>query len=223
MGNRKAAEALCLEIINDIIPDGNNKRAYEKLFASMSDEDFDKFISDLESEKKKLAVIAPNFGKVRLEFKRNLQIGKKLGHRFYKRIWIPAEDGARGYLTPIPHLVIDAPIRRQAQLLSKKLSVAKDSHTVDELTGQAAGDSQAAKISAPEVNVLAGMGLDNSLLELVKVRGGDEGAFNAYTTLLDHTGEASLAQIDPHSTGVQSTQALDVYLKAAHINSTLLK
>ena len=223
MSKRKETEKICIEMIDDIKPDGINKKIYEDLFAKMSDEDFDRFMNKLKTDEIQLAIFSPNYDKVKLDFDRNLSIGEKYGYNFYQRVWIPPADGTRGYLTPIPQLIVDAPIRRQAQLLQKKRSVAKNNDVVDEITGQAAGDSQAAKISAPEVNVIAGMGLDRCLSELVKVRGGDEGAFTAYNTLLSRNGEVSLEEVDKFSTGVQVTKALDVYLKTAHINSTLLK
>jgi hypothetical protein len=101
------------------------------------------------------------------------------------------------------------------------MSVPENNKVVDVLTGQPTGPSKGAKISYPEVQVLAGLGLDNCVTELIKFRGGDNRGFYAYNALLARQGAVSLKTIEPYASGVESTKSLKAILMAMHIRSTL--
>ena len=220
-GNRRAAESVILKYIQEIDPSGHNKALYELKFKSMTDSEFEFFIDRLEDGKQHLAIVAPNFSPVKLDVERNFEVAEQLGHNFFQHVWMPERDGVPAYLTPIPYLVIDLPLRRQAQLLEKKISIPADNNAVDDFTGQVTGASKGSKISYPEVQVVSAMGLDKSLEELMKARGGDEGAFNAMNSMIQRTGSVSLAAIERFSTGVKSKQALNTLLAGMMLSSTL--
>lgn len=219
--NRKAAEAVILENIEEMLPGGENKAIYANMFAAMSDSEFEDYIKALKDGSKRLAVVAPNFGKSKLSLERNFALAKKLNHKFFQRVWVPAKNGNRSYLSPVPYLVVDLPLRRQAQLLQKKISIPEDNNSVDDFTGQPTGKSKGAKISYPEVQVIAAMGLDNCLQELLKYRGGDERGFNAMNTVISRTGRVDMKTIAPYAGGVKSTKTLDQFFRAMHLKSTL--
>lgn len=221
LGNRKEAEAFILEYIDKITGSQENRKIYEDLFASMSDADFDIFMKGIEDESNVLAVIAPNFGKGVLSTERNLKIAKELGHNFFQRIIIEGKDDIPTYMTPIPYMVVDLPLRRQAQLLVKKISIPEDNKTVDDFTGQPTGKSKGSKISYPEIQVLAAMGLDSCLEEMLKYRGGDTGGFIAMNKAISRSGGVSMDSIRQFSTGVESTRTLKTFLLAAHLDNTL--
>lgn len=221
MGNRKKAEDVILTYIEKLMPGSDNPALYKSLFASMNDVEFEQFILDLESGKKNLAIIAPNFGKQRLETGRNFEIARELGHEFFQRIWMPAKAGMPQYLTPIKYLVIDLPLRRQAQLLDKKLSVADDNNSIDNMTGQPTGKSKGSKISYPEVQVLAALNQEKALTEFLKYRGGDEKGYTAMNTMISRTGRVSMNAIKPYSGTVKSTQVLSTLLSGMHLKNNL--
>ena len=223
MSNRKDAENFIVSYINKIMPDGDNRKLYIDLFASMDDNAFAKFMDDIDTGKSTLAIIAPNFGKVPLSVERNLAIAKELGHNFFQRVWIEGSGDTPTYLTPIPYLVVDLPLRRQAQVLVKKISIPEDNKSVDDFTGQPTGKSKGARISYPEVQVLAAMGLNNSLTEMLKYRGGDIKGFDAMNRSISNTGGVSMKSISHLTSGVESTRILSTYLKCMHIESTLDK
>lgn len=219
--NRKAAQDLCLSIIDEMLPGGENKKIYEDLFSKMSDAEFDKWMTGLERGTIRLSVVSPNYSTAKIDVKRNIGIAKKLGHNFFQRVWIPPKGDTRGYLTPIPYMVVELPLRRQAQILNKKISIPEDNNSVDHFTGQATGKSKGAKISYPETQVIAAMGMDACLQELLKFRGGDERGFSAMNTMIDRTGRVSLKEIQPYTSGVKSIHTLKMFLNAAHLKSTL--
>ncbi len=221
-GNRKAAEHEILTIIDAMIPGSPNTQLYKDKFAAMSDEEFEQFIIDLKSERAHLAIVSPNFGKHQLDTGRNLELGKKLGHKWFQRIWMPAKGDAPAYLTPVEYLVVDLPLRRQAQILDKKISVPGHNNAVDNFTGQVTGDSAGSRMSFPEIQVLAAQGLESSLVEFLKYRGGDERGFVAMNAMFTRTGGASQAAVEPYAGTVKSTQTLSTFLSAMHLRNTLV-
>jgi hypothetical protein len=106
-------------------------------------------------------------------------------------------------------------------LLEKKISIPAHNNTVDDLTGQPTGPSKGAKISYPETQVFASMGLYNTLSELMKFRGGDLAGFDAMNKSISQTGSVSLKAIEPYASGVESTKTLKVFLTGMHLKSTL--
>lgn len=220
--NRAGAEAFILEWIEKLIPGSENPQIYKDMFATMDDSSFDTFMADLESGEKTLAIVAPNFGKSRLETARNLQLAKELGHNFFQRIWIEGSGNTPTYLTPIPYLIVDLPLRRQAQLLVKKISIPEDNKSVDDFTGQPTGKSKGSRVSYPETQVMAAMGLDNCLVEMLKYRGGDIKGFDAMNRSISNTGGVRLKSIEHLASGVESTRTMKTFLSGMHLSNNLI-
>lgn len=220
-GFRKEAEEFILTYIEEIAPGGQNRKIYEDKFKSMSDEDFEQMVRGIEDETVHLAVIAPNFAEHRLTVENNFRVADQLGHTFFQRVNVPAKNGMPAYLTPISYLIMDLPVRRQAQLLEKKISIPEHNNAVDDRTGQPTGPSKGSKISYPETQVLAALGLNACLTEMLKYRGGDEKGFNALSTMISRTGGVSLKAIEPYAGGVKSTQTLKSYLLGMHLRATI--
>jgi hypothetical protein len=220
-GNRKKAEAVILEYIEKLLPGSPNTLHYKTMFAQMSDKDFDQFMKGLEEGSIRLAIIAPNLSQHKLTIENNLKLAKELGHEFFERIWINPGDDRPPYLSPQKYLVVDLVLRRQAQLLVKKISIPEDNKSVDDFTGQPTGKSKGSKISYPETQILAALNLDNNLTELLKFRGGDVKGFDAMNNSISKTGGVSLASIEKLGTRVKSTETLHTLLTCMHIGNTL--
>jgi hypothetical protein len=220
-GNRKKTELFIYEYIEKLLPNSGNLNIYKKLFASMSDEQFDSFMKDLESGKQILSIIAPNLSEFKLSTERNLAIADELGHNFFEHIWIEGKDDMPTYLTPITYMVVDLPLRRASQILIKKIRVPDDMRTVDTLTGQPTGESKGAKISYPELQVCAAMGLENTMVELMKYRGGDNKGNVAYNAMISKYGTANLKTLSNYTSGVESTKTLKTFLTCMHISTIL--
>lgn len=219
--DRKGAEAFILQYIDELLPGSDNVKIYKDLFASMSDEDFDEFMQAIDRGEKNLALIAPNLTSPALSVERNHEIARKLGHNFYQRIWIEGVGDTPTYLTPIPYMVVKLPLRRQAQLLVKKISIPADNNSVDDFTGQPTGKSKGSKMSYPETIILAANNLDNTLNEFLKFRGGDLKGFAAMNKSIAKTGGVSIKVIEPYSSGVESTRYLKTLLNSMHLQTTL--
>lgn len=224
---RKKAQDTILKYVNKIAPGGYNQKLYEDLFKKMSDKDFDNFMHRLKDKNLTISIISPVGGNVKLDVKRNFGIGKELGYEFFQPLIIGPKGSKKDgdyipqYKTPFKYLVYDLPFRRTAQLLLKGVSVGSDNSVIDLTTGQVTGESKSAKLTKPELELLVGMGLNNSITELMKVRGGDLGSARAADASIAMTGQVSQKAIGDYATGVVSTKTLNAFFNAAMLKTTL--
>jgi len=221
MPNRKAAEKFILDFMSDIDKSGYNTELWKTILNDMSDKDFHEYMVGIRTQEKFLVVFSPIKKDTDITVENNLEIAKKYKLEFFEHLNFTNNDNAPDYKTPIKYLVIDVPYRRQSQTLEKKISLPDDNKVIDELTYQPTGPSKGAKISYPELQVLIGMGLDNTISELIKYRGGDRGGFNAYNAMFLRYGSANLKTLSNYSTGVESTKTLKSLLLGMHIKSNL--
>lgn len=220
MSKRAAVTAFILEQIDKLAPGGENRKDYETFLNALSDQEFDQYMHDLRDGKKWLTVTVPHQGS-KVSTVNSIKVMEALGHDIFQQIWIGPKENEPVYLTPIEYLIMDTPIRRQSQHLAKKRSIPEHSKTIDQLSGQVTGPSKGAKISSHELQILAAMNMDNSLVELIKFRGGDRGGYNAFNAMITRYGAANLKTLNNFSTGVESTKTLKTFLLAAHLGSTL--
>lgn len=222
-GNRAKAEAICLNLIGRLVQgEPVNIAQYKAKFARMTDKQFEEWIGKLETEEEFLTVEMPNFAKYELTVDNNFKIAKAIGLEFFQRVWIQGSGDTPDYLTPNKYLVCDPPARRPSQLLNKKTSVPKHNKVIDALTGQPTGESKGAKLSYPEIQVLTAMGLENSVIELVKYRGGDARGRAALSGLISKHGQARQDTLINYASGVESTVTLKTFLTCAHLKNNLV-
>lgn len=221
MGNRKAATAECLRWINELVPNGQVVEDMETVLNELSDEEFDQYMELLESGEEIISIAVPNLGKDKLELERLLDVGTQLGHSFFERLWLTDAKTGVTSLTPEAYLVVDLPLRRQQQLLAKKVSIPDHNRQIDELTGQPVGDSKGAALSGPELQILRSQGLDRPVLEMIKARGGDEKARRILYRQIHESGSASLEDVMQAGTRVKSTETLSTLLTAMHLKNNL--
>jgi hypothetical protein len=220
---RQATEAFILKWIGRMLPGGKNVKIYKDLFASWSDKDFEAFMTSIETGEEMLAIIAPNLDEEMVTVPNNLAVAEELGHNFYESIWVNEGNGEAPYLTPKKYLVTLQPFRRQAQLLVKKISIPEDNRSINDLTGQpsSSGSSRGSKISYPETQIMAALNLDNSLIEMLKYRGGDQKGFVAMNKSISQTGGVSLDALSKLNTRVKSTDTLRTLLTCMHFEVDL--
>ncbi len=219
--NRQAATAYILEKLEQLLPGNSDTARYKTYLEGLSHPAFDQYMQDLASGKKYLTLTAPNFGKTNLNLERNYALADKLGVNFHHRLWMEGDDDTPTYLTPIPYLVVKLPFRLASQRLDKKKSIPKTQRVVNPLTGQPTGDSKGAAISYPELRVCAAMGLEKTMVELMKYRGGDARGNAALNASLMRTGRATQETLKHFAGGVESTATLKTFLASAMLRSTL--
>lgn len=226
---RKQVTEFILSNIAKLIPeDKTNVELLGKKFAAMSDQEFEAYIRKLGpartpeeiSQRETLPFYVPNLGKHRVSIARNYQIARDLGKSLEHRLVMT--DGATGlqYVTPHPYPVLDLPVRRQAQTIPKKRSIPEHNQRIDDLTGQPTSESKGSRISAPEHVSLSSRRLDNTLMEFLKVRGGDNAAYREFKRILSENGEVSMSDL----TGLgiaKSTETASVFFNCMLIGNNL--
>lgn len=198
-----------------------NMAIYDEFFAGLSDEEFVDTINKFGTGELIPPLIDPNYSSPKITIENNLIVAKELGLEFMKKIWIGAANGRPAYLTPIKYPVYMLPLRRQAQLATKKISIPEDNSQRDDMTGQATGKSKGSSISFTEIYVLQGIGCEAGLEEMLKYRGGDNGGFHAMNVFASRYGSVSLKAIERFSTGVEATKALRAWLTCMHFETTM--
>lgn len=221
MSNRKDTEGFIMKYVEKIAPGIGNREIYQKFFSLLDDSQFEQFINKVDSGEIKLAIFVPNSKATVVSLENNLALGKELGHKFFSKIFISGKEGVPDHVTPVEYLVMDLPFRRASQLISKKIKIPKNNKVIDTLSGQPTGSSKGAKISYPELLLLASMGLDKSIEELITIRGGDNRAFMAYNNFIDKYGRVTLRGLEDFRGGVKSTTVLKTFLTAMHFKATL--
>lgn len=227
MSKRKEATEFILKWIGAIDPtDQHNVALMRSQLEAMSDKQFEDYMrsllpvpEDQASEQEILPYYLPNLNGRKVTIDNNLKIAEAIGHKFYEHIW--SEDPQTGveYLTPNEHLIIDLPIRRQAQLLVKKASIPQDNKSIDELSGQVTGDSKGSKISFPELQAQASQNLEKTIIEQIKIRGGDEVAYREFERQMLESGTVSQDEVVNLGSKVKSTKTLANLLRGMHLGN----
>lgn len=226
--NRKKAEKVALELLSDVErlfdPKLYTTNLYKKLFPQWTDVMFERWIERLSNREEYLTLIIPNFQDIEYddEAVKDLLVDK-LNVPIMERIWWTDSETGERFLTPESYAILKVSMRRQSQHLLKKQSIAKDTSTIDQATGQVTGASKGGRLSLPEIRLMAAKGLDNSILEAIKVRGGDSVAMEKMLQDIRETGEASVDEIMKLDSVPQVTETLRAWLFAAHYENTLPK
>ena len=218
---REKALKFIYDNLEAILPGNIDVARHKRYFDSLSDKQLAEFFKDIQAGKKWLTLTAPNYWKSTLDLERNYKLADKLGLRLHKRIWMPASEGLPAYLSPIERLVCFQPFRIASQRVDKKKSIPKNRRHVNMLTGQATGASKGASFSFPEIRLAAAMGMEDSVVELIKYRGGDNRGGAALTASLLRTGRASMKALSYFASGVESSARLQTYLACMHLKTSI--
>jgi hypothetical protein len=218
---REEATKLAIKLLSMFDGYNDSVKETEMMLNDLSDKDFDAFMTALAEGKDYLPYILPTMGKIKMSTARNLEIAEKIGHQFFHRLWLTDPASGEVYLTPKRYLVMDLPLRRQQQHLQKKIRIPESNKSVDDMTGQVTGDSKGASISFPELQILYSQGLEQTIRELFKFRGGDEEAYKALNRDAMQSGVPSMDAVDTGNTRPQSTETLGILLKSMHLNNNI--
>ena len=206
---------------NRIKKSPENMAMLQEYFDTLSDEAFWDLLQRMSKGEIILPLIDPNFSANPVTIANNLAIAKEIGLSFFKQLIFDKAGNRPKFLTPIAYPVYLLPLRRQAQLAIKKISVAENNARRDDLTGQATGASKGSSLSYMENYVMQGLGCVKSLEEMLKYRGGDSGGFHAMNVFASRYGSVSLKTIERYATGVEATKAVRAWLTSMHFDVSM--
>lgn len=214
---RKKVTDHLLKHMKMLDPAGDNFKRYNDMLSKMSDKAFHRFMVYVKEGTDQIHIQMPNM-KSRLDMESILKTADALGVNFFHRLWLEDDITGKTFLTNEPYPIFKVPVRRQQQFLEEKLSVPDNDTTIDGLSGQVTGPDQASAISNPEIRVLHTRGLERTLLELVKVRGGDIHAYGDFRRQLEENGVGELEKLDGMSTA-RSAVVAGILLECMHIGN----
>ena len=213
---RKKTQEFIIANMKKADPSGKNATRYTEMFASMSDKAFDDFMVRLRDKKDVLVVYSANMVD-KIDMNDLIALAKEVGVKLFERIRLWDEATETFYLSPNEYCILQMPVRRMSQFVDHKLSVAEGDTRIDLLTGQVAKPDKAGSISQVEIQTLYAKGLENTIIELIKYRGGDVTALAEFKRELEETGKTTIGR----ETGsvARSAVVLDVLLSGMHIES----
>lgn len=217
MSSKTKVIPIITKYLMGVDPSGFNLDFYKKHHFSWPESKFKEWVEQLRDGKAHIVVYAPADSKVKLSFKRNLAFAEKNNIPIYERLWFEGNGEVPSFLTPVKYMVFPCSVRRQSQMLTKKISVPDNMKSINPLTAQPTGPSQSAKISLPESQLLSASGLEKSLIELLGPRGGDTSANAALKGMIVKTGKASLSVVKAFSSGVEVNKYMKAIFAGAHI------
>lgn len=223
MGDRKGFEKYWLGLLDKLIV-GNknileqNKQLYIDLFESMDDNEFEVFVTRIESGEIVLPIIDPN-GANGIDYENNLELIEEMGIELFQHI-IQTDNG-KETVSPIKFMILELPGKKPIQFLDKKRSIPKDVSSVNVFTGQVTNSSKSMSLTGPELPLMMGNGMHHAIRELVKYRGGDVNAGIALEKLASLGYEIDQETLEKYSSGPLVVNTLKQFLLGMHIDARI--
>lgn len=213
---RKAIEAFILKYVHKVDPSGENKQLYLKhIFPRLNDAALSAFI------KRPIPIYAPNGGKVKIDHMRNVEIMRELGYEPEARCFLTDPKTNVTSLTTCKHIVLPLPVRRQTQMIDKKISIAEHNRTIDKITGQPTGASKGSSFSFPQIYVMATKGYRDTIRELIKHRGGDNKSRQVIDRQIRQYGSSSQKFEGSDKTRTKAVVTTGIIFRCMHIGTNL--
>ena len=205
---REEVQKFLLKYLKMVEPEGKNVKFYTYKWEKMSDKEFDTWMQNLRNHEDIFQIQAPSYV-TNIKMPDLLKVVKDLDIKLFHhlKLWDPVTESY--YHTENKYMVLKLPTRRMIQFVDHKLSVAESDEKTDTITGQVRKPDQANGISNIEVQALYARGLKNTILELIKYRGGDLHAFADYKFDLESQGSVSINS--PTDSIVRSAVMMDIY------------
>ena len=224
---RKKVQDLIDKVLKAIDISGKNAEKYRHMFQTMSDQQFNQWITKfLADPKSNIRVDIEEFGpdSRRLRFENIEKAADILGIKLFEYVYIPhlSSDPNRPVRTKEPVLVGYLNIKRPQQMVMKKTGLTLSDTNRDENTGAAKGESKAGTTTGVENELLAGVGADLILSEISGARGDN---ITEYDNMLEEISRTGSVKLENIKTGVYDKPTLlqtDLYLKAMGVKTDLI-
>lgn len=219
MGRKEFKEVLLAGVADILKTDkkvsDHNIGLISNLIDDMSDKELDALVEDIANGKSVLPLVVPNGSTI--DYEDLLDTAKKRKVQLHKKII--TIDGNKRTKGRIPRLVMEVPVKKLAQLVDKKRSIADDQHSVNHLTGQVTGASKSMSITNPELSLWSGNGMSDSIREATKYRGGDINSKLVIEKLAESGMEITQETLERYSSGPEVNNTVKQMLLGMHIDA----
>lgn len=224
---RKQIEALVDSTLRLMDPTGINAQKYRNMFQVMSDDEFADWITRfLADEKSNFRLDIEEFGdgSRTLKFENVEKAADHLGIKLFEYVYMPhvSSNPNRPIRTKQPVLVGYLNIKRPQQLVTKKTGMAYSDMNRDELTGAAKGESKGGTQTGIENELLAGVGGDIILSELIGARGDNVTEYDNMISSISERGSVKLADIKTNMYDKPTLLMADLYFMAMGLKTDLI-
>lgn len=219
MKNRAKVEKYIIEAISKI--DKDNSERYKERFKKMTNADFEKYMIALKNKETNLFVILPNMKK-NLTNQKLFKIAKAFKVTLFDYIKFEDKNLDRSYYSNKKYLILDLPVRRVKQYLFDKIGIPESDKKISKLSGQVVQSDKGCKLSFIETQMLANKNMNDSVIELLKVRGGDLNAYYQFKNEILNSGEVNLSSLDLTESKPKAVIVSEVILKAMHLDFSFI-
>lgn len=224
---RKKIQDLVIQTMSLMDPTKINAKKYSDMFNAMSDQQFNKWITEfLKDDRSNFRLDIEEFGDGSrvLKFENVDKAAKALGVPLFEHIYVPhiSTDPNHPIRSKQPVLVGYLNVKRVQQLVTKKTGLTLDDKDRDESTGRLKGDSKGGMMTAIENEVLAGMGADKVMSELLGARADN---VEEYNLMLQQIAETGNTKLEDCKTGVYDKPSLlraDIYFMCMGIKTDIV-
>jgi hypothetical protein len=206
--------------IVDVNSKFKNRKYYEDMFNRMTDEEFDKWASNMgNSMEDTINVRQLPWESVTLKQIRDAAdfLNVPLEEYIYYRHMVDGVDIRTKYKVPVGYLNV----KRLQQMLSKKNQFTFDTKNVDYSTGEVKGGSKVHHISNAETYMLLLQNSKNTLKEFFGPRGSNLEQKKDMKNKIAADGWISLKDIPPTEYKNEAVNTLDMYIIASGLKSDL--
>jgi hypothetical protein len=163
-------------------------------------------------------------GSRNLKFENIEKAADYIGIKLFENVYLPhvSSNPNRPIRTKQPVLVGWLNIKRTQQLATKKTGLALSDDDRDEMTGAAKGDSKGGTTTGIENEVLAGVGGDDILSEIIGARGDNVTEYDNMLKSIAESGSVKLADIKTNAYDKPTLLAADMYFMAMGIKTDLI-
>jgi hypothetical protein len=224
---RKKVQDMIDGVLKALDPSGINAQKYRNKFQTMNDAEFDKYIKEfLNDDKSQIRCDIEEFGdnSRKIMWENVEKAAKVIDVKLFEYIYMPhlSSNKDRPVRSRQPVLVGYINIKRPQQLVTKKTGLILDDTDTDVMTGEAKGDSKGGTMTGMENELLAGVGANTVLSEIIGARGDNVTEYQAMTAEIAEKGSVSLSDI---KTGVFDKPTLlqaDLFLSDMGIKTDLI-
>lgn len=150
------------------------------------------------------------------------KVADSLGIKLYERVMFKDNMTGKRYMPDNIFAIPRLSIARVKQFVTEKQSLPSGDTKIDLASGQVIKPDKGSSISLIEAQAIKGKGLDLSLIEFLKHRGGDINSYTQYSSELLETGRTNVADTGAN-TSPRSVESSSRYLTSMGIDNNMVK
>lgn len=219
MSNRSKAEKLIYDVMNALDPTKAMSEHYKKKFSKMNDKEFKTFISYKFPYR-----FQPRLFKIEPKMSNINDAANILNIPLMEKVNLPYlyEDADGNPVQSKDAMVLYIHLKKMKQFLAKKNSMSIDIDQRDMKTGNLVNQDKNGQTSDREMEALAVMGLDKTMVELSRPRGDAMNSKSVMYNTINTVGNVSLDDLPYDNDEVLGKNMLNVYMLGAMLDTNLI-